>query len=149
MEFFNICATCARVACSWEAEPPAAAAAHNAPAGGPANSLGVPRLARHIRKVQQVIRSRLAQQRKELDKAERRMDELNLLFCKLYEDMALGRLSNEQFALLTSGYEDEKAALTKRAAELRQEIDTVAERGADVIGGSTNIDVVYIFFKDC
>ena len=40
----------------------------------------------------------------------------------------MGRLSNEQFALLTSGY----AALTKRAAELRQEIDTAAERGADV-----------------
>ncbi|RKJ75010.1 DUF4368 domain-containing protein [Butyricicoccus sp. 1XD8-22] len=81
---------------------------------------------------EQAAKKALAQQRKELDKAERRMDELNLLFRKLYEDMALGRLSNEQFALLTSGYEDEKAALTKRAAELRQEIDTAAEQGADV-----------------
>ena len=81
---------------------------------------------------EQAAQKALAQQRKELDKAERRMDELNLLFRKLYEDMALGRLSNEQFALLTSGYEDEKAGLTKRAAELRQEIDTAAERGADV-----------------
>lgn len=81
---------------------------------------------------EQAAKKALAQQRKELDKAERRMDELNLLFRKLYEDMALGRLSSEQFALLTSGYEDEKAALTKRAAELRQEIDTAAERGADV-----------------
>ncbi len=81
---------------------------------------------------EQTAKKALAQQRKELDKAERRMDELNLLFCKLYEDMALGRLSSEQFALLTSGYEDEKAALTKRAAELRQEIDAAAERGADV-----------------
>ena len=81
---------------------------------------------------EQAAQKALAQQRKELDKAERRMDELNLLFRKLYEDMALGRLSNEQFALLTSGYEDEKAALTKRAAELRQKIDTAAERGADV-----------------
>ena len=81
---------------------------------------------------EQAAQKALAQQRKELDKAERRMDELNLLFRKLYEDMALGRLSSEQFALLTSGYEDEKAALTKRAAELRQEIDTTAERGADV-----------------
>ena len=44
----------------------------------------------------------------------------------------MGRLSSEQFALLTSGYEDEKVALTKRAAELRKEIDTAAERGADV-----------------
>lgn len=81
---------------------------------------------------EQAMKKALAQQRKELDKAERRMDELNLLFRRLYEGMALGRLSNEQFALLTSGYEDEKAALTKRAAELRKEIDTAAERGADV-----------------
>lgn len=29
-----------------------------------------------------------------------------LLFRKLYEDLALGRLSSEQFALLTSGYEN-------------------------------------------
>lgn len=81
---------------------------------------------------EQAAKKALAQQRKELDKAERRMDELNLLFRKLYEDMALGRLSSEQFALLTSGYEDEKASLTKRTAELRQEIDTAAEHGADV-----------------
>ena len=81
---------------------------------------------------EQAAKKALAQQRKELDKAEHRMDELNLLFCKLYEDMALGRLSNEQFALLTSGYEDEKAELTKRTLELRKEIDTAAERGTDV-----------------
>ncbi len=81
---------------------------------------------------EQAAKKALAQQKKELDKADKRLLELNVLFRKLYEDMALGRLSNEQFALLTSGYEDEKAALTKRAAELRQEIDTAAERGADV-----------------
>ena len=51
---------------------------------------------------------------------------------KLPEDNALGRLSNEQFVFLTSGYEDEKRELTKRAAELKKEIDTAAERSADV-----------------
>jgi len=81
---------------------------------------------------EQAAKKALAQQKKELDKADKRLLELNVLFRKLYEDMALGRLSNEQFALLTSGYEDEKAALTKRATELRQEIDTATERGADV-----------------
>jgi DNA invertase Pin-like site-specific DNA recombinase len=81
---------------------------------------------------EQAAKKALAQQKKELDKADKRLLELNVLFRKLYEDMALGRLSNEQFALLTSGYEDEKAALTKRAAEFRQEIDATAERGADV-----------------
>ena len=44
--------------------------------------------------------------RKELDKAEARLGEINLLFRKLYEDNASGQLSNEQFVFLTSGYED-------------------------------------------
>jgi site-specific DNA recombinase len=44
----------------------------------------------------------------------------------------LGRLSNEQFVFLTSSYEDEKRALTKRAAELEKEINTAAKRSADV-----------------
>lgn len=33
---------------------------------------------------------------------------------------------------MTSGYEDEKKALTQRITELRKEISTAAERGADV-----------------
>ena len=81
---------------------------------------------------EQAMKKALGHQRKELDKAEARLGEINLLFRKLYEDNALGRLSNEQFVFLTSGYEDEKRELTKRAAELKKEIDTAAERRADV-----------------
>ena len=80
----------------------------------------------------QAMKKALGHQRKELDKAEARLGEINLLFRKLYEDNALGRLSNEQFVFLTSGYEDEKRELSKRAAELKKEIDTAAERSADV-----------------
>lgn len=81
---------------------------------------------------EQAMKKALGHQRKELDKAEARLGEINLLFRKLYEDNALGRLSNEQFVFLTSGYEDEKRELAKRAAELKREIDTAAERNADV-----------------
>ena len=81
---------------------------------------------------EQAMKKALGHQRKELDKAEARLGEINLLFRKLYEDNALGRLSNEQFVFLTSGYEDEKRELTKRAAELKKEIDTAAGRSADV-----------------
>ena len=81
---------------------------------------------------EQAMKKALGHQRKELEKAEARLGEINLLFRKLYEDNALGRLSNEQFVFLTSGYEDEKRELTKRAAELKKEIDTAAERNADV-----------------
>ena len=81
---------------------------------------------------EQAMKKALGHQRKELNKAEARLGEINLLFRKLYEDNALGRLSNEQFVFLTSGYEDEKRELTKRAAELKKEIDTAAEHSADV-----------------
>ena len=80
----------------------------------------------------QATKKALAQQRKELDKAEKRMSELNVLFRKLYEDNALGKLSDEQFAFLTSGYDDEKKALTRRIADLTQEINDATERSADV-----------------
>ena len=74
----------------------------------------------------------MTQQRKELEKAQARMGELNLLFRKLYEDNALGKLSDEQFAFLTSGYDDEKKMLTHKIAELSTVIDTATERSTDV-----------------
>ena len=78
------------------------------------------------------IQKTLTQQRKELDKAQNRINELNILFRKLYEDNALGKLSDEQFAFLTSGYDEEKKTLPWRIAELTQEIDTITERSTDV-----------------
>ncbi len=78
------------------------------------------------------IQKTLTQQQKELNKAQNRMSELNILFRKLYEDNALEKLSDEQFAFLTSGYEEEKKTLTRRIAELSQNIDTAIECGADI-----------------
>jgi len=69
---------------------------------------------------------------KELDKSTARMKELDTLFRKLYEDNALGKLSDHQFVAMTSGYEDEKKSLSERAAVLEREINTAAERKADV-----------------
>ena len=80
----------------------------------------------------QAMKRTLTQQRQELDKAERRVSELNVLFRKLYEDNALGKLSDEQFTFLTSGYDEEKKTLTHRIAELSGEIQTATERSTDV-----------------
>lgn len=80
----------------------------------------------------QSAKKALASQQKELDKAELRMKELNLLFRKLYEDNALGKLSDEQFAFLASGYDDEKKTLTRRIAELTEQINAANERNSDV-----------------
>ena len=80
----------------------------------------------------QTMQKALTMQQKELDKAEQRMNELNTLFRKLYEDNALGRLSDEQFVFLTSGYDEEKRTLTQRIAELKDVIATATERSVDV-----------------
>lgn len=80
----------------------------------------------------QALKKKLAVQTKELDKSKNRVAELDVLFRKLYEDNALGKLSDQQFVFLTSGYEDEKKTLTKRIAELTKELNTAAERSADV-----------------
>ena len=72
-----------------------------------------------------------AAQRKELEKAESRMNELDILFRKLYEDNALGKLSDSQFSFLTSGYEDERKALMPRIVELKEAIHSITEQAAD------------------
>lgn len=74
----------------------------------------------------------LEQSRKAFNKATARMIELDTLFRKLYEDNALGRLGDQQFIMLTSGYEDERGTLKKRVSELESEFNAVEERGADV-----------------
>ena len=70
--------------------------------------------------------------RGELDKAKARLGELDHLFRKLYEDNALGRLSDQQFTFMVSGYDDEKAALVEKIRGLEKEVSTVTERRDDV-----------------
>lgn len=72
-------------------------------------------------------RRALAQQQKEFARSSKRMDEINTLFRKLYEDHALGRLSAEQFEMMVSGYDEEKKALGARLSVLEREIGQVTE----------------------
>lgn len=58
--------------------------------------------------------------------------ELDHLFRKLYEDNALGHLSDQQFTFMVSGYDDEKAALVEKIRGLEKEVSTVTERRDDV-----------------
>lgn len=61
--------------------------------------------------------------RKRLTKAERRMNELDRLFIRIYEDNVSGRISDERFALMSKSYEDEQAELKEQIQVLRDEID--------------------------
>ena len=50
----------------------------------------------------------------------------------LYEAMALGRRTEQQFTMLTSGYEEKQNAHAERIDSLGKEIKTSAERKVDV-----------------
>ena len=57
------------------------------------------------------LRKEMNSLQKELDAARRRDTELTVLFKRLYEDNVLGRVTNEQFRILSTDYNDEQKAL--------------------------------------
>ncbi len=57
------------------------------------------------------LRKEMNSLQKELDAARRRDTELTALFKRLYEDNVLGRVTNEQFRMLSADYNDEQRAL--------------------------------------
>ena len=70
--------------------------------------------------------------RRERDKTAARLNELDTIFRKVYADNALGKLSDQQFSILTTGFEDEKVGLQRKLAELELEISTAEKCGINV-----------------
>lgn len=70
--------------------------------------------------------------KRELEKAETRLNELKVLFRKSYEDNALGKISDEQFSFLTGDFDSEKSKLEARISELKKEADLPNEQSANV-----------------
>lgn len=79
---------------------------------------------RQLEKSTEEQRKELVKKRKELAKLERRIAELNLLFQRTYEDNAMGKLSDERYALMSVSYENEQKALEATATQLRVELET-------------------------
>ncbi|MBO5316064.1 MAG: DUF4368 domain-containing protein [Clostridia bacterium] len=69
----------------------------------------------------------LAEKRRELNKAKKRIAEIDGLIQKLYEDNAIGKISDERYATLSISYEEEqrdlKAALPDMETYLETETD--------------------------
>lgn len=57
--------------------------------------------------------------------------ELDVLFEKIYEDNATGKISDERFKKLAVKYEDEQRAISERIDELKQKYDEAASRVAN------------------
>ena len=69
----------------------------------------------------------------ELSKLEKRNDELNALFKRLYEDHVLGKITSEQFQMLSEGYNEEQRTIQEDIPRLRKAIE-------DLKASATNVD---------
>lgn len=74
----------------------------------------------------------LAKKRKLLSEGEKRITELDMIFKRLYEDNISGKLTDERFHKLSTDYEAEQAGLQTQAAILREEIEEVEGKSANV-----------------
>ena len=74
------------------------------------------------RKSSSQTRRELNAKTSELAKAEKRIKELKSLFKRLYEDNVLGRISGEQYRMLSADYNDEQKQLESKLPELNKEI---------------------------
>lgn len=66
--------------------------------------------------------------RKRLVKAEKRLNELDRLFIRIYENNVSGHISDECFTLMSKTYEDEQAKLKQQVQVLQDEIDRQGEQ---------------------
>ena len=74
----------------------------------------------------------LTQKRKALSGAQKRMEELDKIIQRLYEDSVLGKLSDARYMKLSAQYETEQAEIGRLAKALEQEIESEAGQVADV-----------------
>ena len=77
-------------------------------------------------------KAELAQKRKALSGAQKRMEELDKIIQRLYEDSVLGKLSDARYMKLSAQYEMEQAEIGRLAKALEQEIESEAGQVADV-----------------
>jgi hypothetical protein len=77
--------------------------------------------------------------KKQLVKNERRINELDTLFIKTYEDNAIGKLSDERYLKMTTGYEKEQAELVAINAKIQLELD---EYNTDSFNSENFIELV-------
>lgn len=74
----------------------------------------------------------LAAKRRQLTQAERRIEELDRLFKRTYEDNANGKLSDSRFQMLSDDYEQEQEELREKLSRLNEEINEQEEQSENI-----------------
>lgn len=77
-------------------------------------------------------RKELSAKTVELGKLEKRNNELNKLFTKLYEDNVLGRITNEQFRMLSDIYNQEQREIKETVPKLQERIEEPKAQATNV-----------------
>ncbi len=70
--------------------------------------------------------------KKLLSKDERRIEELDRLFKRLYEDNVLGKIDDERFSQMSADYTGEQRRLREETAKLRTLIDEKEQKNSDI-----------------
>jgi hypothetical protein len=74
----------------------------------------------------------LAEKRRELDRMKRRITEIDGIIQKLYEDNAVGKISDERFATLSLSLETEQADLKAAVPTLESELENAKVQTTDL-----------------
>lgn len=77
-------------------------------------------------------KAELVQKQKTLSGAQKRMEELDKIIQRLYEDSVLGKLSDTRFQKLSAQYETEQAEIQQIAIVLEREVENETGQIADV-----------------
>ena len=77
-------------------------------------------------------RKEISAKRRGLSQAQRRMEELDRLFQRLYEDNIFGKISDERFTKLSGGYEAEQNDLQEKIAILQAELTGQEEQAMNL-----------------
>ena len=70
----------------------------------------------------------LAEKRRELNKAKKRIAEIDSLIQKLYEDNAIGKISDERYATLSMSYEEEQRNLKSALPDMENYLNTETDK---------------------
>ena len=77
-------------------------------------------------------RRKLAAKQQKAARTSARIEELNMLFKKVYEDNAKGKLSDSRYQILSDGYEKEQKDLESELEQLNLEISQQAEQSGNI-----------------
>ena len=78
------------------------------------------------------LRREISRLQKELDAGKKRCGELSALFKRLYEDNVLGRVTNEQFRMLSADYNAEQKALEEAIPRMEARLEELRASVANV-----------------